>query len=90
MGVHREQRGVRVIMNVEQTKAVRMLKKALDACHLAGLRGGTIEGCYFGVWPRSVDIEAMARDTGKCLGNTIESCGGAIISTQMVLDGLTN
>ena len=70
-------------MNRKQISAVIRLKKALDACHAAGLIGGVFD-CKFCAWPvGSVHPGDVPRSDYFAYIRRI----GAIIDTRMNLDG---
>lgn len=71
-------------MNKQQLQAVKRLRKALNDCHNAGLRGGVYE-YRMRVWPVDADPDPNKVDSDKFF-ESVEAVGETIIS-PMILDG---
>lgn len=70
-------------MNVREEKAADQLRKAMDSCHEAGLRGGVYE-CSMRVWPINADPDP--HESGLKFFEVINKVGKTICS-EMIVDG---
>lgn len=69
-------------VNAKQMAATKLLEKALESCHKAGLQGGVYD-CSFVVWP----VEGQdPRDDAVDFFQSINK-NGVMINTAMNLDG---
>ncbi len=72
-------------MTKRQQIATERLRKALDACHKSGLKGGVYDG-HFYFWPIAADPDP--RDApGFGFFDAVRECGGDFVISTMALDG---
>lgn len=70
-------------MNLRQKWVAAHLKKALDRCHDAGLKGGVFSSTMY-VWP--IDAKPDPYESGRDFFKVIEA-NGADLRSPMSLDG---
>jgi hypothetical protein len=67
----------------KQAAAAERLRKALNSCHQAGLKGGVFDSSMW-VWP--VDASPDPYESGNQFFIVIEGCG-TVVRSPMNLDG---